>query len=99
MPGTGMRTLSGIQPQKRCGARKYIAVSFATAKSLREAKRCWQYANSPSLWSLAEEVNLPPSSRASMSLQRTRILIKDFTLTFNNGFHAKTIDVQVSLNR
>ena len=30
----------------------------AAAKSLKEAKRCWRYANSPSLGSLAEEVNL-----------------------------------------
>ena len=30
----------------------------AAAKSLKEAKRCWRYANSASLGSLAEEVNL-----------------------------------------
>ena len=30
----------------------------AAAKSLKEAKRCSRYANSPSLGSLAEEVNL-----------------------------------------
>ena len=30
----------------------------AAAKSLKEAKRCWRYANSASLGSFAEEVNL-----------------------------------------
>ena len=30
----------------------------AAAKSLKEAKRCWRYANSPPLRSFADEVNL-----------------------------------------
>ena len=33
----------------------------AAAKSLKEAKRCWRYANSASLGSFAEKVNLPSS--------------------------------------
>ena len=57
MPGTGMRTLSGIQPQKRCGARKYIAVSFATAKRLKKLKRVTGHSNSSCFGSLAKQVD------------------------------------------
>jgi hypothetical protein len=32
----------------------------AAAKSLKEAKRCWRYANSASLGSFAEQVDLAP---------------------------------------
>ena len=40
------------------GTRKDELFIRAAAKSLKEAKRCWRYANSASLGSFAEEVNL-----------------------------------------
>ena len=40
------------------GTREDEIFRIAAAQSLKEAKRCWRYANSASLGSFAEEVNL-----------------------------------------
>ena len=40
------------------GAREDELFISASAKLLKEAKRCWRYANSASLGSFAEQVNL-----------------------------------------
>ena len=40
------------------GTREDEIFRIAAAKSLKESKRCWRYANSPPLRSFADEVNL-----------------------------------------